>query len=218
VLTGNASSGPSPQISAGRRRSTRGLETTPEGDTQLSWNPAVARETYRMTLVATRELIFTPSYKLFSIRDYGMVDQPGAGDARTTAYRDVVGSSECEIFIVCAQDQLKVRLTVAIHDEPSTVQREPWQDTRRFILPFPTAHLHAGDEFGNVINLNLPVTGPWAVTVQYRGRSEAVETLKRIWPQAAALPLPQTMEELEKYAAIEEYAITLFPSAGKREV
>lgn len=165
-----------------------------------------------MSIVETREIVFAPSYRLISVRDYHLAGRPGGNAARAAAYRDIVGASEYEVFVVCAQDQLKVRLAVTVHDEPVAADRGPGADSWRFVLPFPNGYLHAGDEFGTVVNLNLPVGGPWTVIVRHRGRAEAVDALDRVWPHVAALPLPETMKVLDVYSAIEEYQIALFPS------
>jgi len=165
-----------------------------------------------MSCLDTASLVFIPNYQFFSVRDYDMYERPGATEALIAAHKTIVAAGDCEVFVVCAQDLLKVGLTVSLYDAPVGVDPTGWDSTRRFTLPFPTGVLHAGDGFGNVINLELPHTGSYAVILQYSGRDEAAATLLREWPVAAALPLDQTREVLDRWAGLERYQITVFPA------
>jgi hypothetical protein len=165
-----------------------------------------------MSLVDTDEAVFSASYKVIRIHDYALPDQPGTAEALAAASRDHVASSDLAIIVVCAEDLLKVRLTVALHDEPVDVDHTPWEATHVFHLPFPSARLHAGDGFGAGVVMDMINEGDYAVIVQYRGREAATRTLERVWHQATMLPSIQAVEHLDRWAGTEEYRLTLYPS------
>ncbi|GAB1690702.1 hypothetical protein [Krasilnikovia sp. M28-CT-15] len=165
-----------------------------------------------MSLIDTREAVFSPSYKIIRIHDYTLPDQPGHPEALDAAYQDQVAASDFAVMVVCAQDLLKVRLTVALHDAPTEVDTTSWDSTRRFALPFPSARLHAGDGFGEGIVMDLLDEGDYAVIVQYRGRDTAKETLAREWPQASELAGDDLSDYLNQWAGLEEYFLTLYPA------
>lgn len=70
-----------------------------------------------MALVETANLVFGPDYQFFSIRDYDMYDKPGAPEALKTANTNAVAGSKHEVFVVCAQDVLKISITVLLYDD-----------------------------------------------------------------------------------------------------
>jgi hypothetical protein len=105
-----------------------------------------------------------------------------------------------------------MRLTVSLYDEQVDVNRTGCDDTRRFSLLFPTGVLHAGDAFGNVINLDFPETGTYTVVLRPRRTREAAATFRREWPGAAELPVDQAREVLDRWAGIERYQVTVFPA------
>ena len=164
-------------------------------------------------LLANDHLVFIPDYRFFSVRDYDMFEKPGAPQALAAAHSDIVAANEYEIFVVCAQDQLKIELTVELHDRPVTSDMEAWDGSARFTIPFPTANLHAGDAFGNVINIALPSDGTYTVQVQYAGRDDAMRALQQVQPQATELQGDEARDVFDQWAGVEKYRVTLFPDA-----
>lgn len=165
-----------------------------------------------MTLTTTESLVFIPDYRFFSVRDYNMYEQPGAADALTAAYQQIMASNGYESFVVCAQDQVKIRLTVDLHDQPTPPDTVQWDgEPAQFSLPFPSATLHAGDAFGNAITMPLPAEGRYTVIIQHAGRDEATRALAQVWPDAAQLPLDDARDLLDRWAGVERYRVTVFP-------
>ena len=164
-----------------------------------------------MPLIDTASLVFLPQYRFFSVRDYGMYEKPGASEALEAAHTDAIAAGDAEIFVVCAQEDLEIRLTVSLYDEPVAPDCAGWDGTLRFTLPFPTGVLHAGDAFGNVINMNLPDTGRYVVVLQHAARDEAAMTLQREWPAVAALEYERRREVLDRWAGLERYRVTAHP-------
>ena len=164
-----------------------------------------------MPLIDSASLVFIPEYRFFSVRDYDMYEKSGAREALEAAHTTAVAAGDGEIFVVCAQDELKICLTVSLYDEPVRADRAGWDDTLRFSLPFPTGVLHAGDAFGNVVNMNMPDTGRYVVVLQHAGREEAAETSRREWPAASELGYEQMRDVLDQWAGLERYQVTIYP-------
>ena len=159
-------------------------------------------------LLATESLKFIPDYRFFSVRDYSTVDQSGAAEALAAAHQQIIAASEYEIFVICAQDQLKIDLTVLVHDAPV-----PNADTAGpYTIPFPTATLHAGDAFGNALTMDLPDDGIYTVMIEHAGREEAARILREAWPQTVDLHGDDLRAVFDQWAGTERYRVTLFPS------
>ncbi|MEU8238921.1 hypothetical protein AB0C07_11795 [Actinoplanes missouriensis] len=159
--------------------------------------------------LATQSLMFIPDYRFFSVRDYSAVDQPGASEALSAAHRDIIAASDYEIFVVCAQDQLKIDVSVTVDDDLTSLDRHG-DGTVRFTIPFPTAQLHAGDAFGNAITMDLPRAGAYSVTIEHTGRERAREILSELLPHTADLHGDELRDVLNQWAGTERYQVTLF--------
>lgn len=148
-------------------------------------------------------------YRFFSVRDYGAVELPGASEALSAAHRSVTAASEHEIFVVCAQDQLKIDLSVTVHDGPATYDGRG-AGMARYTLPFPTARLHAGDAFGNAITMDLPEDGTYTVIIEHTGRERAQQILSEVLPQTTDLHGEEMRQFLDQWDGIERYRINLY--------
>ncbi|MFE9207591.1 hypothetical protein [Micromonospora sp. NPDC007230] len=159
--------------------------------------------------IQQEELLFRPQYSYLTVRDYTLVDQPGFNQALTVAQTQVAASNGSEIVIVCAQDTLRIRTVVYVHeDQPACSESDEWPGRISFTLPVPTSQLHVGDAFGNAVIIDLPgPPGDFAVDISYRGREQARAKVAETIEQFAAMPLRQGMEWLEQWSGIEEYRI-----------
>ncbi|OZV76740.1 hypothetical protein CA850_26350 [Micromonospora echinospora] len=166
-----------------------------------------------MAALSRKELLFAPLYRTLTVRDYTLPDQAGTSEAIAAAQHHVAASNGAEIFIICAQDMLKIRTVIELHNtERPEANPGDWTERLLFELPFPSAEAHMGDGFGNAVVMELPHPGIYKVDVLYRGRNEAISQTLSIAEEFATMPTPQSIEWREQWAGIEEYRILLRPA------
>lgn len=141
-----------------------------------------------------------------------MYDQPGSHEALRSAHNSIAAASDYEVFVVCAQDRLRIGIEVDIHNAPIAVDTQRWEGTMIFPILFPSARLHVGDVTGNAIVADLPHIGHYAVVLQHAGRERAVETRRRVRMEGSEPPWPMNAEDpLRVWDAVERYRIGVYP-------
>jgi hypothetical protein len=163
-----------------------------------------------MALIDSKTLVFLPDHQSFAIRDYEMYDQPGQPEAIAEAAKHAVSASAYGIFVSCAQDSLKINLTVSVYDEPVRADGT-WERQDTFTVPFPTARLYAGDGFGHAIEVTLPHNGVYTVTLRCSGRDQATIRLRDVLPLAVQMPAEPMRQYLDQWAGLENYDVIVFP-------
>jgi hypothetical protein len=153
-----------------------------------------------------QQMIFCPDYKFFVLRDASSYNAPGSDEALAAARQEVVAATEWCLFVVCAQDLLRVRVHLEVHDEfPNRPDEDGWSEAYLTILSFPSAYLQLGDVTGQAIGIELPGgPGAYQVSVRHRGRAIAAAQTQLLLNTSAL-----TAPELKRHAGIEEYQISL---------
>jgi hypothetical protein len=158
------------------------------------------------------ELEFRPDYKFFSIRDGSSYNVPGAAEALAAARANVAAANALEMFVVCAQEL--VRVHVAVHQPSGDQWRQRltgWQGPLEFRLSFPTGEVGVGDDTGQAVEVRLSSgPGTYVVSLFHRGREEAVAQVAAL-PQDEFVHGTNTAEILAPLHAVERYYLVFTP-------
>jgi hypothetical protein len=162
-------------------------------------------------MLSEHELTFTPDYRFFVVRDQDCDAAEGGSDALEQAEHTVAATTPYELYVLAAQDLLRVRALLQVWNGQPPPVAPPWTTALDDLLRCPSGIAQMGDVTGNAIGgIGLDAgPGVYRVRLSHCGREQAVAELQRLDPHAATLPLEQLTAVYEPLAGIEQYLVQL---------
>ncbi|MEV6643815.1 hypothetical protein [Amycolatopsis sp. NPDC051371] len=156
--------------------------------------------------IAEHEMTTVAGYRLLTLRDQDNDAGVGSSAAIDRLKTSIVAGTGYELFISCVQDLFPVTARVVVWDgepeaEPGGMPRLP--------LECPTGLLVLGSPTGEVTDFTLPPgPGEYHVAVSHAGRDEAERVRRTVLERLGSDP--DALDELDRYAGLERYAIDLW--------